>query len=153
MMNRIAAAAALALACAGAQAQTVVKEPWVRATVAQQKSSGAFMQISSAKDARLVEVRSPAAKTVELHEMAMHGDVMRMRAVDGLALPAGKPVELTPGGYHLMLIDLVQPLKEGDSVPLTLVIEGPDRKRETVEIKAPVRALNAAAQAGHVHKH
>jgi hypothetical protein len=152
MMKRIAAAA-LVVAGGAAQAQTVVKEPWVRATVAQQRSTGAFMQLRSAKDARLVDARSPLAKTVELHEMELHGDVMQMRALNDLALPAGKPVELTPGGYHFMLVGLSRPLKEGDSVPLTLVIEGRDRQRETIEVRATVRALNTAAPAGPAHKH
>ena len=74
----------------------------------------------------------------------------------GLDLPAGKSVELKPGGYHVMLIDLKAPLKEGESVPLTLVFEGPDRRQETVEIKAPVRALttrggSAPMHGGHKH--
>jgi copper(I)-binding protein len=72
--------------------------------------------------------------------------MMRMRAVPALDLPAGKAVELKPGGYHLMLMDLKQQLKAGDSVPLTLVIEGKDGKRETLEVKAPVRALAGGAQ-------
>ena len=152
MTNRYALATLL-LCSAAAQAQSVVvKEPWVRATVAQQNATGAFMSISSAKGSRLVEVRSSAAKTVELHEMKMQGDVMRMRPVDAIDLPAGKPVELKPGGYHVMLVDLARPLKEGDSVALTLVVEGADKQRETIEVKAAVRALNAAP-AAHEHKH
>jgi hypothetical protein len=82
------------------------------------------------------------AGIVEIHEMAMEGNVMKMRALPaGLDLPAGKSVELKPGGYHVMLMDLKKELKAGDTVPVTLVIEGADKKRETVEIKAPVRAL------------
>ena len=113
------------------------------------------MRIRSVEGARLVEVRSPAAKSVEMHTMSMQGDVMRMRQIDGLVLPAGGAVDLSPGGYHLMLVGLVRPLKEGDSVPLTLVVEGLDRKRENVEVIATVRALTTAAgdAAGHVHKH
>jgi periplasmic copper chaperone A len=137
------------LALAGsAFAQTTVKDAWVRGTVAQQKASGAFMQITSAKGGKLLEVSSPVAGVAEIHEMAMQGDMMRMRAVPALDLPAGKAVELKPSGYHVMLMDLKQQLKAGDSVPLTLVIEGKDGKRETLEIKAPVRALAEGA-----HKH
>jgi copper(I)-binding protein len=74
--------------------------------------------------------------------MAMEGGVMRMRAVaGGLELPAGKAVELKPGGYHVMLMDLKQPLNAGDVVPVTLVFEGADKKRETVELKVPVKQL------------
>ena len=71
----------------------------------------------------------------------MDGNVMRMRAIPGLNLPAGKLVELRPGGYHLMMMDLKQPLREGTSVAVTLVIESRDGKRESVEVMAPVRSL------------
>ncbi len=90
---------------------------------------------------KLVSATSPVAGVVEIHEMVMDGNVMKMRAVTGLELPAGKAVELKPGGYHVMLMDLKQELKAGESVPLTLVIEGAGGKRETLEVKAPVRAL------------
>ena len=83
--------------------------------------------------------RSSVAGVVEIHEMAMEGNVMKMRAVPGIELPAGKTVDLKPGGYHVMLMDLKQQLKDGETVPITLVIEGKDKKRETVEVKAPVR--------------
>jgi periplasmic copper chaperone A len=141
--------AAALLALAGtAFAQTTVKDAWVRGTVAQQKASGAFMHITSAKGGKLLEVSSPVAGVVEIHEMAMQGDMMRMRAVPALELPAGKAVELKPGGFHVMLMDLKQQLKPGDSVPLTLVVEGKDGKRETLQVKAPVRSLAEGA-----HKH
>jgi periplasmic copper chaperone A len=151
MKHLLIAAAACTLAW-GAQAQTTVTDPWVRGTVAQQKATGLFAQITSAKGGRLIEARSPVAGVVEIHEMSMQGDVMRMRALpQGLELPAGKAVVLKPGGYHVMLMDLKQPLKTGEMVPVTLVIEGADKQRETIEIKAPVRAL--AASAGDMHKH
>jgi len=150
MMKRIPlrTLSALTLAAAFAApawAQVTVKDAWVRATVPEQKATGAFMQISTPANARLVEARSGAAGIVELHEMTMDGTTMKMRAVAGIDLPAGKTVELKPGGYHVMLMDLKQPLKDGQSVALTLVVEGPDKKRETIEVKAPVRALNAQA--------
>jgi len=161
MKNRIAhilavTSAALLLTAHAAHAQVTVKDAWVRATVPQQKATGAFMQLSAAKDTRLVSASSPVTPVVEVHEMAMQDNVMRMRQIAALDLPAGKAVELKPGGYHVMLLDLKQQVKEGDTVPLTLVFEGKDGKRETVEVKAPVRALNASAQpaAGHGgHKH
>ena len=142
------AAAALCALAGSVWAQTTVKDAWVRGTVAQQKASGAFMQITSTSGGKLLEVSSPVAGVAEIHEMAMQGDMMRMRAVPALELPAGKAVELKPGGYHLMLMDLKQQLKAGDSVPLTLVVEGKDGKRETLNIKAAVRALGDSA-----HKH
>jgi len=139
-------AAVLAAACGtSAFAQVMVKDPWVRATVPQQMATGAFMQLSAPAESRLVEVRSSVAGVVEIHEMAMEGNVMKMRAVPGVELPAGKTVELKPGGYHVMLMDLKQQLKEGETVTLTLVVEGRDKKRETIGVRAPVRQLNTAA--------
>ncbi len=143
-MNRMFVLGGLALAAQFACAQTTVKDPWVRGTVAQQKATGAFMQLTSAQG-ELVSAKSPVAGVVEIHEMAMEGSVMKMRAVPGLDLPAGKAVDLKPGGYHVMLMDLKQQLKEGESVPLTLVVEAKDGKRETLEVKAPVKALSAGA--------
>ncbi len=135
-----------------ALAQVTVKDPWVRATVPEQKTTGAFMQLTSANGTRLVEVRSGAAKVVEIHEMKMDGNVMKMGAVAGVDLPAGKPVELKPGGYHVMLVDLKAQVKAGDSVPLTLVFEGKDKKRETIEVKATARALNEKSAMGSMDK-
>jgi periplasmic copper chaperone A len=134
-----------------AQAQTTVKEPWVRATVAQQMATGAFMQLTSAQGGQLVSASSPVAGVVEIHEMAMEGNVMKMRAVKELELPAGKAVQLKPGGLHVMLMDLKQQVKAGDSVPLTLIVQGKDGKRETLEVKAAVKALGAAEHGGHKH--
>ena len=150
-MKALTASILLALVSSAAFAQTTAADPWVRGTVAQQKATGLFVQLTSAQGGRLVSATSPMASSVEIHQMAMDGNVMTMRALpDGLALPAGKPVALKPGGYHIMLMGLKQALKAGDSVPVTLVIESADKKRETLEIKAPVRALGAAAPN---HKH
>ena len=160
-MKKIIIAALLSLtASAWAQvpANVEVKDAWVRATVAQQKATGAFMQLTAQTDTRVVQASSPIAGVVEIHEMAMDKDVMKMRAVPALALPAGKTVELKPGGYHVMLMDLKGPVKAGDVVPLTLVLEGKDGQRTTLNVQAPARPLgNAAAApaaAGHSqHKH
>ena len=150
--RRIVAATALALCSSAVFAQTTVKDAWVRGTVAPQKATGAFMQITSAQGGKLVSAQSPVAGVTEVHEMAMDGNVMKMRAVPALELPAGKAVELKPGGYHVMLMDLKQPLQDGESVPLTLVVEGKDGKRETLELKVPVKALSAAKPMAD-HKH
>ena len=139
-------AAAIALP---ALAQTSVKDAWVRGTVAEQKATGAFMQLNSTQGGRLVSVSSPAAGVVEIHQMKMEGSTMKMGAVSALNLPAGQVVELKPGGYHVMLMDLKAPLKAGDSVALTLLIEGKDGKKETIAVSAPVKALGAATE----HKH
>ncbi len=146
MKTLIRTLAAVAALSAGASfAQTTVADPWIRGTVAQQKATGMFATVTSPKGARLVSGASPVAGIVEIHEMAMEGSVMKMRALpNGLDLPAGKPVALKPGGYHVMLMDLKQQLKAGDTVPVTLVFEGADKQRETLEIKVPVKALNAS---------
>jgi periplasmic copper chaperone A len=125
----------------GVQAQTTIKDPWVRGTVAGQKATGMFGQITSTAGGKLVSASSPVANVVEIHEMAMDGNVMKMRAVASVDLPAGRPMELKPGGYHIMLMDLKKDLKAGDTVPVTLVVEGADKKRETVEVRATVKAL------------
>lgn len=147
--------AALALASAAcAHAQVTVSDAWVRATVPQQKATGAFMRLRAASDARLVSASSPLAPVVEVHEMRMQDNVMKMRQVAALDLAAGKTVELKPGGYHIMLMDLKQQVKAGEKVPLTLVFEDKTGKRETQVVQAEVRALNASAQpAASGHKH
>jgi copper(I)-binding protein len=147
---RLLSALALMGAVGTAQAQVTVGDPWVRATVAQQKATGMFAQVTAAQGGKLVAASSPVAAVVEIHEMAMENNVMKMRAVPGLELPAGKAVDLKPGGYHVMLMGLKQQVKEGEVVPVTLVVEGKDGKRESVEVKAPVRAL-AAQPGGHSH--
>jgi len=151
-MKQIAFALFLAGSSLSAIAQVAVSDPWVRGTVPQQKATGAFMQLQATQDARLVAVSSPVAGVVELHEMAMDGNVMKMRALPkGLALPAGKPVALKPGGYHIMLMELKQPLKDGETVPLTLLVEGKDKTQTRVEVKAVVKPLGVAAERTEPH--
>jgi hypothetical protein len=152
-LSRFLIAAACALSTLPALAQTTVKDPWVRGTVAQQKATGAFMQITATGGGTLVSASSPVAAVVEIHEMTMDGNTMKMRALPkGLELPAGKAVELKPGGYHVMLMDLKAPLKAGESVDISLVVEGKDGKKETIALKAPVKELGAAGGMG-MHKH
>jgi copper(I)-binding protein len=136
---------AFSLALAGvslpALAQVQVNDGWARATVVGQKGTGAFMKLTAPEGATLLSGASPAAGVVEIHEMAMEGNVMRMRALpQGLALPAGKSVELKPGGYHVMLMDLKQQLKAGEKVKLDLQFELKDRKRVTQVIEVEVRS-------------
>lgn len=149
---KLALSLALAVGAAAVHAQVTVSDPWVRATVAEQKATGAFMRISSAKPARVIEASSAAAGVVEIHEMSMDNNVMRMRAVKALELPAGKPVDLKPGGYHVMLMDLKAPLKAGETVPITLVVEGADKQRESIQLNATVRALTARPPQDDQHK-
>lgn len=140
-LTTLTTALVLGLAAGMAHAQTGVADAWVRGTVPQQQGTGAFMRITSAQGARLVGVQSPVAAIAEIHEMKMDGGVMKMAAVPAIELPAGKTVELKPGGYHLMLMGLKQQLKAGDQVPLTLTIEGSGGQKETLELKLPVRPL------------
>lgn len=132
-----------------AHADVKVDQPWARATVPGQPASGVFMGLTSDIDARLVAAESDAAEHVEIHEMLMENDVMRMRQVPGLALPAGQSVVLKPGGYHIMLIGLKQQLKEGEQISLTLVFEQ-DGKQEKQVLEVPVRPLTQGQHgAGH----
>jgi copper(I)-binding protein len=145
-------------AAVAAYAQTAVKVDgaWARPTVQGQNAGGGFLRITGGATAdRLLSVSSGAARTVELHTMAMEGDVMRMRRVDGIAVGAGQVVELKPGGMHLMLMGLSRPLKSGDSFPLTLRFE------KAGDLKVEVKVMQQAGMpampdmpAGHgEHKH
>jgi len=135
---------ALAFLATSAFAQVTVQNPWVRATLPGQEVAGAYMTLVSASDTRLVSVSSPVAATTELHQMTMEGDVMRMHPVSGIDLPAGRKIELKPGGYHLMLIDIKRQLKVGETVPIALVIEDRSGKRTRLDVKAPVRPVNTS---------
>lgn len=151
MLKRLSmlAAATLLSTPAFAQPQVSVTDPWIRATVPAQKATGAFMQLKAAKTARLIAASSPAAGRVEIHQMEMQGQTMRMHAVDGIDLPAGQPVNLASGGYHIMLLDLKRQMKEGEQVPLTLTVQGADGKRESVNLDVPVKPLTWSAQQKH----
>lgn len=116
-----------------------VSHPWVGATHPGQTVAGAYMELESPTEAALVTVKTPMAKSAEIHAMSMEGGVMKMRQLDKLPLPAGKVVKLGPGGYHLMLVGIKKPLKEGDKVPLALTVEGTGGKRTVVEVEAEVR--------------
>lgn len=138
-----AAAAAPGVKVAGA---------WVRAQAPGQKTASAYVELTSDRNAALVAAGSPAAGRVELHSMSVHEGVMRMRAMPQIELPAGKTVKFAPGGLHLMLFDLKQPLKPSDTVTLNLSVQetGPSKGMSltTLEIQAPVRA---GAASDHRH--
>jgi len=133
---------AVVLAPAAAPAADAIRvlDPWARATVPGQKVGGVYMEIVSSRDARLVGVSSPAAGSAEVHSMTMDGGTMRMRAVEALDLPAGTPVKLAPGGFHVMLFDLKKPLVAGQKVPITLVIEETGKRAHRITVNAIVRA-------------
>ena len=132
---------------AAAHAQVEARAAWVRGTVQGQTTAGAYMELTSGERASLLGAESPAARSAELHEMKMEGDVMRMRTVPRLELPPGKTVELKPGGYHMMLVDLKRPLKKGDLVPIRLKVELSDKTVKTIQVMAEVRDLALAG--GH----
>ncbi|WP_458368378.1 copper chaperone PCu(A)C [Pseudomonas mandelii] len=125
-------------------AQTRVDDAWVRATVAGQPSTGAFMTLQADSDSKLLSVQSPVAKTVQIHQSSMKDDVMSMRQVESVELPAGKPVNFDPHGYHVMLMDLTAQVKEGDKVPLILTVENAKGEKETIKVEAEARALGMA---------
>ena len=136
-------AAILALTAGAVSAQSVdVKDAWARATVKGQMATGAFMTLTAKDGAKLVSATSPVAGVVEVHEMKMDGNVMKMRAVQGgLDLPAGKAVELKPGGYHVMLMDLKQPLTKDSTIPMTLVFKDAKGVETKTELKVPVAMM------------
>jgi copper(I)-binding protein len=123
-----------------------VSDPFTRATPPGARVAVAFMSIENkgTEPERLIGATSSAAGLVQIHEMAMDGGVMKMHAVTGLEIKPGATVELRPGGYHIMLVDLKQPLKQGEHFPLTLTFE----RAGSLEIAVAVGAMGAAA---HTH--
>jgi len=142
-----------ALHAAWAQtAPVAVDGAWARASVQGQKGTGAFMQLTAREPLTLVGASSPAAGVAEVHEMKMEGDVMRMRAIPALDLPAGKAVELKPGGHHLMLMDLKAPLKPDTRVPVTLTFRNAKGETSSLQLTVPVTTQPPAGAAA-AHKH
>ncbi len=135
----IAAALAAAFVTNAFAQHITVTDAWTRATVQGQKATGAFMKITAKDNAKLVGVSSPVAGVAEIHEMKMDKDVMKMAALpNGLDLPAGKAVELKPGGYHVMLMDLKSPLAKDTTVPVTLTFQDAKGVKSQMELKVPV---------------
>lgn len=150
------ALSALALAQSPALAQDAdlkVEGAWIRATVPNQHATGVFMRLTSNTPARLVGVQSDAAKHIEIHEMTMRDNVMKMRQVPAIDLPADQPVELKPGGYHVMLIDLSRQISAGDTVALTLLVENTGGQPRRVPVTAVARPLAAIVDHDHDHGH
>jgi periplasmic copper chaperone A len=146
LIRILAASAAISLAApAWADPPVKVEGAWVRSTVPGQQGTTAFMKLTSETPMQVVGVASPVAGTADLHEMKREGDVMTMRPVAKLELPAGRTVALTPSGYHLMLQDLKQQLRPGTTVPLTLVLQDAKGTRTELELKLPVAVRAPAA--------
>ena len=126
-----------------------IGHPWARATPPTAPSGGGFLTVTNTGTTadRLVSATSPAAGQVQIHEMKMDGNIMRMRELEnGLEIPPGATVALAPGGLHLMMMGLKAPLKEATRVPVTLVFE----KAGKIDVELQVMALGAAPDA---HKH
>ncbi|MDB5796526.1 MAG: rane protein [Paucimonas sp.] len=134
-----------------------IGHPWARPSVAQQTSGAAYISIENRGKAAdtLVRASTPVAKEVQVHSMKMDGNVMRMREVPKLEVPAATMVAMKPGdGYHLMLVGLKQPLKAGERFPLTLVFEKAGQAEVTVVVEDKPRDKAAASTpAAGQHKH
>lgn len=122
--------------CAASADGLQVRDAWVRAAPAG-ATTGAFATIVNSTDEadRLVGAECAAARAVEIHETRMEGDIMQMRPVDAVAVPAGGQVELKPGGYHIMLIDLQRGLQAGEKLTITLIFEKAGRVAVQAEVK------------------
>ncbi len=121
-----------------------INHPWTRATPPTAQAGGGFLLLTNTGTTpdRLIAVKSPAADKVEIHEMKMDGNVMRMRELDkGVELPPGATVELKPGGFHIMFMGLKAPFAKDKKVPLTLVFE----KAGSIDVELPVEAMGAGA--------
>ncbi len=125
-----------------ALAEVTVTNAWVRPTVAQQKATGGFMTLTSSTNMHLVGVSSPIAQSAEVHEMSMENDIMKMRAIPRLPLPAGKTVELKPGGFHVMLFGLKRQIKAGDTIALTLTFEDGQQQHTELRVNAIAKPAN-----------
>ena len=139
-------------------ANVAISDAWVRPTVTGQKATGAFLKLVAKENSKLLSVSTPIAGVAEIHEMKMEGNVMKMAPIPFLDLPAGKVVELKPGGFHLMLMDLKSPLEKGAKVPVTLKFQdGKGAKFQidlTLDAAMPsMPAAGAPAAGGHQHHH
>ena len=141
LLFALAASVSVLASAQTTNANVEVKDAWVRSTVVGQMGTGAFMKITAKVGTQLVGVSSPVAGVGEVHEMKMEGDVMKMRALPQLDLPAGRAVELKPGGYHVMLMDLKQPLMKDTKVPLTLTFKDAKGVESKLELSVPVSSL------------
>ena len=139
------------LASSMACAQVKVEDAWARATVQGQKATGAFMKLTAPQATRLVAVSTPVAGVAEVHEMKMEGSVMQMRALPALELPANQTVELKPGSYHLMLMDLKAPLMKDSSVALTLTFKDAKGVESKQQLSLPVTTGMPQGHGDHKH--
>jgi copper(I)-binding protein len=139
VVKRIGLLLLSALLCGQLQAAITVDEGYIRGLPPGQKTTAAFMRLhnSSSQSIRIIGVTSPAAQRAEFHRSSHSGDMMSMEHLEAIAVPAGEVVVLKPGAMHLMLINLTAPLRDGDSAPLTLQLEG----GEQLTVILPVRSV------------
>lgn len=134
-----------------------IDHPAARATMGSQPNAAAYLQIDNtgSSDDALLSANSPAAASVEIHNMTMEGDVMKMRALDQLEIKAGSKVEMKPGnGYHLMMLGLKKPLKNGDKFPLTLTFKKAGKVKVSVNVEEMAKPAKAMDEDGmHEHHH
>ena len=151
----LVAAFLISIACYASDIE--ISGGWTRATAPGQDQAGVDLTIASKQAATLVGVSCPIAKSAALHSMATEGGMMRMREVKAIELPAGKTVNLGESGYHLMLDGLNAPLKEGETVPLTLSImvgkQGVVKVETTVEVKSLTATEAESHDDEHMHMH
>ena len=138
---RLSAFLCLLFATLPGLAEVTVKDAWVRGTVPAQKTTGAFLTVTSTEDAKIVGASSPVAGMVEIHTSEQKAGVMQMHAVDEVKLPAGRGVKLEPGGSHVMLMQLKKPIGADDKVPITLDLVDAKGRRSQVTVQATVKPL------------
>jgi len=139
---------ALTLAAPALADSVKVDNAWVRATAPGQKVAGGFMNLTADADMVLLGGSSPVSKTLELHIMKMDGGVMEMRQVKEIALPKGKTVSLEPGDLHVMFIGLKGQIREGQKVPMTLIVRGTNGKEQNLVVEA---VAHKSGGMGHAH--
>lgn len=126
-------------ACAKAESGIIISNAWARATAPGQQVAAAYMSLKSEQGATLIKAESDLAGTIELHSMTMENDVMKMRMLNELPLPAGKTVNLEPGGYHLMLFDLKQPLNAGQTAKFKLHLRTTAGNTQSMTLSLPIK--------------
>lgn len=138
----------ISLQATGQDATPIISHAWVKTTVPGSRVSAAYMSIKSTKPLKLVKAETTVAGIAEIHNMTMKDGVMEMKAMDVVDIPANRLVEFTPGGLHVMLMNVAKPIKPGDKVPLVLTFEGADKKPVVVKLDATAQDKAATA-----HKH
>lgn len=126
-------------ACAVAENDISISNAWARATAPGQKVAAAYMDLSSKEGATLVKAETSIAGIVEIHSMTMENDVMKMRMLNELVLPAGQTVSLAPSGYHLMLFDLKQSLDAGQSAAFKLHFKTKSGETRIISVDLPIK--------------